>query len=90
MFILALEWDDGNTGHIALHGVNPQEVEDVCFGPHFQRRAEDDRYVLAGHTAEGRYLTVVVERINGGRFRPVTAFDMSDAQKRQYRKRVGK
>jgi hypothetical protein len=29
-----LEWDDRNEAHIARHQVEPEEVEDVCYGNH--------------------------------------------------------
>ncbi len=90
MLISDLEWDDDNVGHIALHEVTPDEVEDVCFGVHIGTREGDQRYVLSGQTSAGRYLNVVVERIGKGLFRPITAFEMNDVYKRSYRRRVGK
>lgn len=90
MIINALQWDDDNVGHIARHNVNPQEVEDVCFGVHISEREKEQRYILSGQTAGGRYLNVVVERVGKGLFRPVTAFEMSEDYKRKYRRRLGK
>jgi uncharacterized DUF497 family protein len=86
--ISELIWDDGNVGHIALHGVNPLEVEDVCFGIHLSQKERNDRYVLSGQTEAGRYLNVVVERISKKLYRPITAFEMSEAYRRRYRKRM--
>jgi uncharacterized protein len=85
-----LQWDDENIAHIARHEVNPDEVEDVCFGLHFSENTGNQRYVLSGQTAVGRYLNVVIERIGRGLFRPITAFEMSETYKRQYRKRLGR
>ena len=82
-----LEWDDENIEHIARHNVNPQEVEDVCFGLHISERERDQRYILSGQTTGGTYLNVVVERVGKGLFRPITAFEMSDNYKRRYRRR---
>ena len=90
MIISELQWDDENVEHIARHNVNPQEVEDVCFGLHISEREGEQRYILSGKTAAGRYLNVVVERVGKGLFRPVTAFEMSENYKRRYRKRFGK
>jgi uncharacterized DUF497 family protein len=90
VIISELLWDDENIQHIAHHGVNPQEVEDVCFGVHISVRERAQRYILSGQTATGRYLNVVIERVGKGLFRPVTAFEMSDNYKRRYRKRLGK
>lgn len=83
-----LEWDDQNIEHIARHRVTSQEVEDVCFGFHISQKAGERKYVLSGQSSAGRYLNIVVERIGGPRFRPITAFEMSDNYKRRYRKRL--
>ncbi len=48
MQISELQWDDENIEHIAQHNVNPQEVEDVCFGIHISRREGGRRYILSG------------------------------------------
>lgn len=90
MRIGRLEWDDDNVEHLARHQVTPQEVEDVCFGFHISRKEDGERYILSGQSGEGRYLNVVIERVGGGLFRPVTAFEMSESYKRSYRKRIRK
>ena len=90
MNISDLEWDDENVEHIALHNVTPKEVEDVCYGLHISGRESRQRYILCGQTEGGRYLNVVIERIGGGLFRPITAFDMSISYIRKYRKMLGK
>lgn len=86
MIIGELEWDDENIGHIALHGVNPQEVEDVCFGLHISKSEKKSRYILSGQTVGGRYINVVIERIGMGLFRPITAFEMGKNYRERYRK----
>jgi uncharacterized DUF497 family protein len=85
-----LEWDDENVEHIARHGVNPEEVEDVCFGLNLSEKEGNSRYILGGQSRGGRYLNVVVERIGRGLFKPITAFEMSESYKRKYRKMLGK
>lgn len=89
MEIYELEWDDHNIDHIAEHEVNPEEVEDVCFGLHIAI-GKGSRYILSGQTSAGRYLNVVIQKRGPGVFRPVTAFEMSDKYKRTYRKRMHK
>ncbi len=89
MKIDSLYWDDENIEHISKHNVNPQEVEDICFGTHIIRREGDRRYILSGQSANGRYLNVVIERVGKGLFKPITAFEMSESYKRRYRKRLG-
>ena len=90
MIIGDLEWDDKNIGHIARHNVNPQEVEDVCYSLHLSEKEGGQRYILSGQTESGRFLNVVIERIGGGLFRPITAFEMSESYKRKYRKMLRK
>lgn len=90
MRIAELIWDDSNVGHIARHKVTPHEVEDICFSPHISVKSEHHKYVLSGQTQIGRYLNVVIERVDKGIFRPITAFEMSENYKRAYRKRMGK
>ena len=87
MRIEELAWDDENIEHIGRHGVNPQEVEDVCFGMHLSQREKAQRYILSGQSAEGRFLNVVIERIGKGLFRPITAFQMSENYEQRYKKR---
>ena len=91
MQIGALEWDDYNIKHIAEHNINPEEVEDVCFGLHISRKIGSKRsktYMLAGQTDAGRYLNVVIQAKGEGIFRPGTAFGMNDSHKRRYKKRT--
>ena len=90
MIIGDLEWDDENVNHIAKHNVNPQEVEDICFGLHISSKESNQRHILSGQTSNGRYLNVVSERVGKGLFRPITAFEMSDNYKNSYRKRFRK
>lgn len=88
--ISELEWDDENIEHLARHDVNPEEVEEVCFGTHLSRRESKLRYVLSGQTLAGKYLNVVVEQVGKGLFRVVTSFEMSEHYKRRYRNKVRK
>lgn len=90
MIINELQWDDENIEHIARHNVNPQEVEDVCFGVYISRREKSQRYILSGQSNAGRYLNVVIERVGKSIFRPITAFEMSENYKRRYRKKLKK
>jgi uncharacterized protein len=91
MRIENLIWEgDGNVLHIARHNVTPEEVEEVCFGTYIYRREFPQKYVLSGQSSSGRYLNVVIERIGKGSYRPVTAFEMNEGDKRTYRKRMGK
>ena len=90
MEITDLDWNDWNVEHIARHKVRPEEVEEVCYGFHFVRKASGSRYVLSGQSQDGRYLDVVIERVSGSIFRPITAFDMSENYKRSVRQGLKK
>jgi hypothetical protein len=87
MFISRLEWDDYRVEHIARHSVEPYEVWEVCEDPlHLAHREGHNRYRLYGQTMEGRYLFVVLEHVEGTVYKPITARDMTDAEKRNYRR----
>lgn len=85
--LLGFEWDVHNVGHIALHGVSPEEVEETAGRHHVIIPAapgrSEERWKLFGRTATGRYL-VVVFTIRRKRFRTVTAYTMNRAERRIY------
>ncbi|MEM7125781.1 MAG: BrnT family toxin [Chloroflexota bacterium] len=73
---------------MARHDVEPYEVEEVCDDTyHIARRQGKNRYRLYGQTSEGRYLFVVLERLEEDDFRPITARDMTQREKQGLRKR---
>ena len=87
MYIGRLLWDDYRVDHIAQHDVEPDEVWEVCLDPlHLAHREGRRRYRLYGHTADGRYLFVVLEHIEHTVYKPITARDMTDGEKRGYRR----
>ena len=62
--------------------VEPYEVWEVCEDPlHLARRHGNNRYLVYGQTADGRYLFVVLEYIQGTVYKPITARDMTDPRK---------
>ena len=82
-----LEWDDYRVEHIAQHDVEPEEVEQVCQDSlHLAHREGRNRYRLYGQTADGRYLFVVLEHIQGTIFKPITARDMTEGEKHGLRR----
>ena len=87
MYISKLEWDNYRIEHIALHDVGPDEVEEVCEDSlHRAHREGRNRYRLYGQSAAGRYLLVVIEHVEGSRYKPITARDLSPGEKRNFRK----
>ena len=87
LYIRKLDWDDYRIEHIARHDVEPDEVWEVCEDPsHVAHREGRNRYRLYGQTGSGRYLLVVLEYIDGRKYKPITARDMTLAEKRNFRK----
>ncbi len=87
MFISKLEWDNYRVQHIARHGIEPEDVWEVCEDPrHLARREGRNRYCLYGQTAEGRYVFVVLEQFKGTVYKPITARDMTTGEKRNFRR----
>ena len=81
------DWDDVNLEHLAPHQVDPDEAEAVLDNKPFILRTEDGKYLAYGQTDEGRYLLVVFLRKPENRIRVMTARDLSDDEKRRYRRR---
>ncbi len=83
-------WPESRIEHIARHGVTPDEVEEVCFGKSLVRRGktegENPVYYVQGQTESGRYLFCVVILFPDGKGYPVTAREMTDKEKRRFRK----
>lgn len=83
-----VDWDDaadpdGNTAHVAEHGLTPAEVESVLLDP----RASHDvsgstgRPLVFGTTNAGRFIVVVYEVLNPDDpliLRPITAYDVPE------------
>jgi uncharacterized DUF497 family protein len=82
-----VEWDDeddpkGNVWHIAEHGISPEEVEDVLYGP-----GRDDisrssgRPLKFGRTSGGKDIVIVYEAVTDSGvtvIRPVTAYEYQE------------
>ena len=87
MFISNLIWDEYRVEHISRHEVDPDEVWEICEDPlHLAHREGQERYRLYGQTVDGRYLFVVLERLKATVYRPITARDMTDVEKRSFRR----
>lgn len=90
-------WKDRFVEKIAdKHGVATEEIEDVLFsGPHV-RFAEKGRvkgenlYAAYGQTEAGRHLVVFFIRKRQTAALPISARDMSHAERRYYHEQKGK
>lgn len=73
------DWDSGNLGHIAPHGVSPEEAEQVllndpCAVSFDTDESGEDRWTYLGETDQARILQVIVT-VRGEKIRIVTAFE---------------
>ncbi len=84
-----LIWDDRNRDHIAEHGVSDVEVEEVCYSDPYVRRARNNALAVYGQTENGRYLLVILGRRGKGVYYPVSARDMTDGERRTFRRAKG-
>ena len=90
MLIDELIWPADRVDHIARHGIEPEEVEEVCFDRPLVQRAKSGGknpvlYVL-GETLSGRHLFCVIIRFPDGKGFPVTARPMTVKEKRRYQR----
>ena len=89
MKIRAVVWDDWNEEHIARHGVEVEEVEEVLAGMFalpFIQRARQGTYRALGQAADGRYLAIFFAVRSPGRVYPITARDMDMKERRTYQR----
>jgi uncharacterized DUF497 family protein len=86
-WIRGILWDDENLEHVAQHGVAAEEVEEALARRPFILRGRDGRYLVYASSTEGRLLFIVCVRKGGGLVRPLTARDMTEAEKRLYRRK---
>jgi len=64
----------------------PEEAEQVFAVAPLIRRTKKGHFAAFGPTLGGRYLTIVFEHKPKGLVRPITGWDMSQAEIRCYRK----
>jgi len=75
--------DDGNTAHIAEHGLTPEEVDTALFDGNttFDVSASTGRPIAFGITNTGRFIAVVFDILNLADpliIRPITAYDVPE------------
>jgi uncharacterized DUF497 family protein len=95
MRIERLDWGHDREEHIAGHGVGREEVEEAVFddqagmllrqGP-AQRNPDETVYQHLGRTEAGRYLFTALLYTGGGEAIPLTARDMTDTERRRYKR----
>jgi uncharacterized DUF497 family protein len=89
MKIENITWDEDAADHISRHAVSPEEVEEVLFNDSdlpLIMRGKENRYLAFGKTNAGRFLLVVLIIANR-KTRIITARDMTDREKKFYRRK---
>lgn len=82
------DWDDANIGHIAQHGVTPEEAEEALTNDPLEMDFEiapdgEERWSYLGETVGSRLLYLVIT-LRGEKIRVVTAFDPPKQEKLFY------
>jgi uncharacterized protein len=89
MKIHELIWPEDRVEHIAQHSIEPQEVEELCFGRSLVLRTKasgrNPAYYVLGQTAAGRYLFCLVLQFPEGKGYPVTARPMTRDERQRFR-----
>jgi uncharacterized protein len=86
LHIESLEIDDHILDKIeSRHGVTFQETEEACLSEdRHVRRSREGLYKVFSQTAAGRYLLVVLVSLESGRWKIVTAREMTDRERKLY------
>ena len=75
---IRFDWDEANIGHLARHGVTPEEAEEVIENDPLELKPQliegEERFPNAGVTDNGRWLVIVLTE-RGTKARVVTAFE---------------
>lgn len=91
MKVRQIVWPEDRVDHIARHGISPEEFEEACFGNPLVYRGKSEGpnpvYYVLGVTNAGRYLFCVLIRFPDGKGFPVTARDMTENEKRRYKRK---
>jgi uncharacterized protein len=88
LHIESLEIDDHILDKIeSKHGISLAEVEQACLSEtRHVRKGREGLYKLFSQTMAGRYVLVVLVNLGRGRWRVVTAREMTDSERRLYSK----
>ncbi len=73
-----------NIEHIARHNVLPEEVREVIEGKILPLEAKLGRIMVIGKTKKGRSLAVILEKVKGNIYFPVTARDADRKERKMY------
>ena len=91
MKIEKISWNEETVDHISNNLVSPGEVEEVLFNDVYtplMMRGKEDKYFAYGKTHGGRLLFIVWAS-KYKKTKIITARDMTEKEKRFYRRRKG-
>ena len=84
-----IRWTEDSEEHIGRHGVSPEEVEDAAYArPRLVATGHAGTRLVLGTTSAGRYLFVVLGEAADGSDYCVTARDMTDNERRLFRRKA--
>lgn len=71
---------NGNTEHVAEHGLTPDDVDYVLANPlrHGVSRSSGEPVVF-GYTPDGRYIAVIYSEVDDDTVYPITAYDIPES-----------
>jgi len=84
MSLFRILWDDpddpdGNVQHIAEHGLDIEDVEEVLGNPTSKGVSQStERPCVWGYTLENIYIIVIYEEVDRDAMRVVTAYDVPE------------
>jgi uncharacterized protein len=77
---IRFDWDEANMGHVARHGVTPEEAQEALANDPLEVGSkyvnEEERFRSVGRTDSERWL-LVVSTDRGEKTRVITAYDAS-------------
>ena len=89
---MAFRWNNWNLYHATKHGVEPEEAEGVVrrARPPFPEYCGDERWVVWGQGEGGRFLQVVFLLDEDGTVYIIHARQLTEQEKRRFRRRAAK
>jgi len=87
---LVFKWNAWNEEHVASHGIEPEEAEEVVLNARspFPLGQDDGKYLVWGPAASGRLLQVVFVLESDETVFVIHARPLTDKEKKRYRRRA--
>src|SRR5690348_11125010 len=85
--VLQLVWWPENVAKLEGHGIAPVEVEEIINRDSYAADVHPDyldQVRITGYTAAGRWLTIALEDLGEGVFRPVTGWVATEHEVRRF------